>query len=223
MKENKDISEMLKVSEIMDGRDKIILNNNMCIVETIAFLDNVMLNSIIKTKLFNEDYDNIPGVSDIFVDRLSFMDKFKIICKIADFYKIKRFKKIEAYLKMRNNIAHNLTTLINLNTDTGESEILYANKKIMWTEYKKLLNEWADISLGMAKFILSVFSEINKENINMVFPYCKVEGECVLVQHNLIYPEPNGEYTSFFRNGFNMDLLNYLNNEVKYNQGKSNE
>lgn len=31
-----------------------------------------------------------------------------------------------------------------------------------------------------------------------------------------IYPKPEGKYTSFFKNGFNMDLLDYLNNEVKF-------
>lgn len=220
-KKDINMEKLFNISKIMEGRNKFILNNNMCIVETTAFLDNTMLNAIIKPTLFKENYNTIPGISDIFIDRLSFMDKYKIVCKIADFYNIERFKKIDPYLKMRNNIAHNLTTLISLNEDTGESEVMYANQKITWSEYKKMLKEWSDLSFKMAKFIMNVFAKINDERNNAVFPYCKVEGECVLVQNNLIYPEPNGEYTSFFRNGFNMDLLNYLNNEVKYNKEKT--
>ena len=193
----------------------------MCIIETISFLDSIILNNIIKPVIFNNNYNDIPGISDIFIDRLSFMDKFKIMCKIADYNGVDRFKKIDKYLKMRNNIAHNLTSLISLNNITRESEVLFANQKITWSQYKEELKEWAELSLKMAKFTLNVYCKINDDNNHAVFVYCKVEGDCVLVQHNLIYPEPEVEYISFFRNGFNMDLLDYLNNEIAYNKEKS--
>lgn len=223
LKENINVEQSLKIANIMEGRNKFILNNNMCIVETISFQDNIILNNIIKPTIFNDNYNDIPGISDIFIDRLSFMDKFKIMCKIADYNKVDRFKKIDKYLKMRNNIAHNLTSLTSLNDETKESEILFANQKITWIQYKTELQEWAELSLEMAKFVLNVYSKINVDKNHAVFAYCKVEGDCVLVQHNLIYPEPKGEYVSFFRNGFNMDLLDYLNNEVAYNKEKSEQ
>ena len=219
MSEN-DLKERLKIAHILEGRNKFILHNNMCIIETTSFQDNIILNDIIKTVLFNNNFDDIPGISDIFIDRLSFMDKFKILFKIADYYKVDRFKKIDKYLQMRNNIAHNLTSVINLNNKTKESEVLFANQKTTWTNYKKELKEWAQLSLKMAKFILNVYSKINTEDGNDIFAYCKVEGDCVLVQHNLIYPEPDGDYTCFFKNGFNMDLLDYLNDEISYNNEK---
>lgn len=221
LKEDINIEKSLKIANIMEGRNKFILNNNMCIIETISFQDNVILNDIIKPVIFSDNYNNIPGISDIFIDRLSFMDKFKIMCKIADYNKVERFKKIDKYLKMRNDIAHNLTSLISMNHITKESEVLFANQKITWTQYKEELKAWAELSLEMAKYILNVYSKINDNNNHAVFAYCKVEGDCVLVQHNLIYPEPEGDYISFFRNGFNMDLLDYLNREIAYSKEKT--
>lgn len=210
------IEKALEITNIMDGRNKFILNNNMCIIETISFQDNIMLNNIIRPVIFSNNYDDIPGINAFFIDRLSFMDKFKILCKIADYNGVDRFKKIDKYLKMRNNVAHNLTSLSNFDYVTKENDVIFANQKITWTQYKEKIKEWAELSLEMAKFILNIYSKIN--NNNAVFAYCKVEGDCVLVQHNLIYPEPGGDYKSFFRNGFNMDLLNYLNREIAYSK-----
>ena len=221
LKEGINIENSLIIADIIEGRNKFIINNNMCIIETISFQDNVILNDIIKPVIFSDNYNLIPGISNIFIDRLSFMDKYKIMCKIADYHKVKKFKKIDKYLKMRNNIAHNLTLLATLNHITKESEVLFANQKITWTKYKEELKEWADLSLEMANFILNVYSKINDNNKYAVFAYCKIEGDCVLVQHNLIYPKPAGNYISFFRNGFNMDLLDYLNREIAYSKEKT--
>ena len=117
---------------------------------------------------------------------------------------------------MRNRIAHNLSSVINMNIKTKESQIFFAGEEITWNKYMEELKKWAKLSHQMAEFILNVFKKINKDKSNAVFPYCKVEGHCVLVQHNLIYPEVDGEYTSFFKTGFNMDLLDYVNEEQKY-------
>lgn len=220
LKKDINIEKSLKIANIMEGRNKFILNNNMCVIETVSFQDNVILNDIIRPVIFSDNYNDIPGISDIFIDRLSFMDKFKIMCKIADYKKVDRFKKIDKYLQMRNNIAHNLTSLISLNYITKESEVLFANQKITWTQYKEELKEWSEFSFEMAKFMQNVYSKINDNNKSAIFVYCKVEGDCVLVQHNLIYPEPKGYYASFFKNGFNMDLLDYLNAEISYNKEK---
>lgn len=217
MKEkDREIEELLKNSDIIQGRNAFITNNNMCIIETCAFIDNILLNRIIRPMIFNDNYENINGISDIFVDRISFMDKYKIACKIANHFGVERFKKVDDYLKMRNNIAHNLTSVLGLDLVTKESEIQFANQIISWTEYKKKINEWATLSLEMAKFLVELVKKVDNSENFTVFAYCKVEGDCVLVQHNLIYPEPEGEYTCFFKNGFNMDLLNYLNDEIKF-------
>ena len=65
----------------------------------------------------------------------------------------------------------------------------------------------------MANFIMRIFDKISKNKDHAIFVYCKVIGNCILVQHNLIYPEVTGEYTSFFKSGFNMELLKYVNQE----------
>lgn len=210
------MKDYFKVTKIIEGRNKIILHNNNCIIETIAFYEHVLLNDIIKPFLFNENYDTHLEIKAIISDRLSFMDRFKIVCKIAKNYNIVRFKQFDDYIKMRNRIAHNLSSVINMNIKTKESQIFFAGEEITWNKYMEELKKWAKLSHQMAEFILNVFKEINKDKSNAGFPYCKVEGHCVLVQHNLIYPEVDGEYTSFFKTGFNMDLLDYVNEEQKY-------
>ena len=77
----------------------------MEIIETIAFYEHVLLNDIIKPFLFNENYDAYLEIKAIISDRLSFMDRFKIVCKIAKNYNIVRFKQFDDYIKMRNRIA----------------------------------------------------------------------------------------------------------------------
>ena len=47
-------------------------------------------------------------------------------------------------------------------------------------------------------------------NRDATFVYCKTIGDCILVQHNLICPEIEGDYVCYFKNGFDMDLLDYL-------------
>lgn len=101
--------------KIIEGRNKFITYNNMCIIENIYFLDHIFLDVIIKPVLFNSNYETINGIRDIIVDRLSFMDKYKIICKIADFYGVQRFKKIDTFISMRNNISHNITSVNSIN------------------------------------------------------------------------------------------------------------
>lgn len=114
---------------------------------------------------------------------------------------------------MRNKIAHNLSSVVSLDNITKESEINFAGEIITWTEYKIILQKWAELSLEMANFIMRIFDKISKNKDHAIFVYCKVIGNCILVQHNLIYPEVTGEYTSFFKSGFNMELLKYVNQE----------
>lgn len=98
--QNSNLEEHFKIMKILEGRNKIILHNNNCIIEIIAFYENVLLNDIIKPFLFNENYDRNLEIKDIINDRLSFMDRFKIICKIAKTYDIPNFKQFDDYIKM---------------------------------------------------------------------------------------------------------------------------
>ena len=218
-KQYMEIQEHLKVMKIIEGRNKIILHNNNCIIEIIAFYEQVLLNDIITPFLFNDNYSVYSEIKELVSDRLSFMDRFKIVCKIAKIFNISNFKKFDDYIKMRNKIAHNLSSVININTDTKESQVYFAGEEITWKQYLQELENWSKLSFEMAEFILDVFKNINKNKENAIFPYCKVEGKCALVQCNLIYPEIEGEYMSFFKIGFNMDLLDYVNEEQKYLKG----
>lgn len=210
------MKEHFKTMKIIEGRNKIILHNNNCIIETIAFYEHILLNDIIKPFLFNENYDTQLEIKTIISNRLSFMDRFKIVCKIAKNYDISRFKQFDNYINMRNRVAHNLSSVTNINAKTKESKIFFAGEELTWSKYLEELEKWAKSSHQMAEFTLNVFKMINKDKSNAIFPYCKVEENCVLVQHNLIYPEIDEEYISFFKTGFNMDLLEYVNEEQKY-------
>lgn len=218
-KQNIEIQKHFETIKIIEGRNKIILHNNNCIIEIIAFYEQVLLNDIIKPFIFNKNYDTYSEIRDIISDRLTFMDRFKIVCKIAKIYNITKFKQFDEYIKMRNRIAHNLSSVISINLETKDSQIFFAGEEITWKQYMKELEKWSILSEKMADFILNVFKSVNVTKDYAVFPYCKVEGHCALVQHNLVYPEIAGEYTSFFKTGFNMDLLEYVNEEQEYIKG----
>ena len=134
--------------------------------------------------------------------------------------KIDKFKKFDDFIKIRNNIAHNLSSILNIDVNTKESEVSIGDKIITWSQYKEQINEWCNLSFELANFILKLYSKLNDGKVHAHFMYCKTEGDCVIVQHNLIYPQIEGDYTSFFKTGFNMDLLDYLNDEIKFLKDK---
>ena len=117
---------------------------------------------------------------------------------------------------MRNAIAHNLSFVTKI---TNQNKIVLGGKEMLWTDYLNDLKKWTDYSYEMAKFTRDVYCKVNSKNNLAIFGYCKIEGNCVLVEHNLLYPEPDGEYVSFFKDGFDTDLLEYLNEEIKYSKG----
>ena len=219
-----DLKQALEVQHIFDRRNKIILHNNYCILETVSFYEHVLLNNVIKPFFFNDNYTKYCEISEVIDERLSFMDRFKIVKKIAKIFSVSDFKKIDNFIKLRNRIAHNLSSVSALNIETKENEIVLGGEKTTWDNYLEDLNEWANLSHDIARFVMNVFCQVNPVEKFAAFMYCKIEGNCVLVQHNLIYPEPEGEYTSFFKTGFNMDLLEYVNEELQYNkEGENNE
>lgn len=220
-----DLKQVLEMQHIFDRRNKIIVHNNYCILETIAFYDYIFLNNIIRPYLFTDKFDKNEKIKKFVVDRFSFMDKYKIIKEIAKEFNITLFsqKQFEIFINMRNKIAHNLSSVSTLDIETKENEIILGGEKTTWNNYLKDLNEWVNLSCKMARFIKEVFGQINDTEKFAVFMYCKLEGNCVLVQHNLIYPEPESEYTSFFKAGFNMDLLQYVKEELQYNKECKND
>ena len=171
---NSKINETLKIIEIINGRNKIIENNNICILETIIFYENIILNNIIKPFLFNENIDKHHGIIEIIQERLSFMDKYKIVCKIAKDLKIQNFKKFDNYIKLRNKIAHNFSAVISVNEYDKESEINYFGDILTWTEYKKRMTIWCELSYDMANFIMRVYEKTNLERKDSYFVYCKI-------------------------------------------------
>lgn len=73
----------LEMMHMFNRRNKIILYNNYCILETVAFYENILLDDIIKPFFFNDNYNRYPDISELIEERLSFMDRFKIVKKIA--------------------------------------------------------------------------------------------------------------------------------------------
>jgi hypothetical protein len=212
----KDLEEIEKVNRIFERRHKIIRHNNCCIIDTISFYENFLLNNIIKPYIFNDNYDTCDGVSDLISDRLSFMDRFKIVCKIAKEHNIKNFKSFDKLVEMRNSVAHNISSIGELDIKSKENAIFFGGKKMTWNAYLSELVKWSKLSKEMAQFILEVYSATNVSNNCFGFMYCKVMGDCVLVQNNLLYPEPKEEYTSFTFGGLDNELIQYINEEYNY-------
>lgn len=214
-----DLNQHFALLRIFERRNKILIHNNYCVLETIMFYENVFLNNIIRPYLFSENYDKYPEVANLINDRLNFIDRFKIVKKIGKIYNVKDFKKIDRFIEMRNKIAHNLSSIGPLNIESKENIIFLGNEEMTWDEYIIILNEWTKLSYEIATFTKEIFIKVNSSVKNAIFMYCKTEGECVLVQHNLIIPKPDAEYISFFKNGLNMDLLEYLKEEIEYKKG----
>lgn len=215
MNEN-ELKDFEKTIRLFERRHKIIRHNNCCIIETISFYENVLLNNIIKPYLFTENFDICDGINELISDRLSFMDKYKIVCKIAKKNRINNFKEFDKLIKMRNDVAHNISSIGKLNPKTKENKIYFGGKELTWDEYLKELQKWAKLSENMARFIMNIYSVINSPDNNFFFIYCKVIGNCVLVQNNLLYPEPDDNYTCFTFRGLDSELIQYINEEQKY-------
>ena len=210
--------EFMKVEKLFKRRNKFIMHNNYCILETVAFYENIFLNDIIKPFIFNNNYDKYIEISSLICDRLNFMDRFKIVKKIGKLYDITDFKNFDKFIEMRNKIAHNLSSVCSLDIENKQTQLIFGGKVITWENYLNLLKEWASLSYKLSRFTREIFSKLNSSKLFATFVYCKIEENCVLVQHNLIFPKPDNEYTSFLKNGFDMDLIQYLKEEREYNK-----
>ena len=209
--EYKKFQEIMRLSEISE---KIMNRNNFSIIEIIAFYDIILMNYIIRPFLLNENYDKYSEIRDLISDKLSFMDKWKITCKISRIYNVERPKDLgfDKYIEIRNNVAHNLSSIQSFSLKTKEFRVSFGGKEMEWSGYQDELKKWARHSYLMAEFIRDVFKHISKDSPIML-PYCRLEQGGVLMAYNLLYPEPGDGYVSFFRGGYDADLINCLNEE----------
>jgi len=210
-------AEMNKIMRLFERRQKIIRHNNSCVIETVAFYENFLLFHIIKPYFFNNNYDNCEKIKKYMRDRMTLMDRFEIIVDIAKSKKIENFKGFDTFIKMRNEVSHNLSTVNEYNIESKENKVFVGGKESTWDNYLDEIKEWSKLSLDMAKFIMNVYKSINDFDNPMGFHYCKVESKCILVQHNLIFPEPEGDYVSFVFRGLDFDLIQYINEEEEFN------
>ncbi|MBQ6149821.1 hypothetical protein IJI86_02495 [Candidatus Saccharibacteria bacterium] len=211
-----DLNKINSIVKLFDRRQKILAHNNTCIIEITSFYENVLLNDIIKPFLFNGNYNDHEDIAIYIGNKLNFMDRFKIVSKIAKINNIERFKKFDNFIELRNSVAHNISAMGSFNSLKNEHEISFGGKEILWNEYLEKLEMWSELSHDMAKFIMDTYISLHGAEKPAIFAYCKLEGGCLLVGHNLILPEPEGEYTSFFRNGIDMEMLQWIKEENEY-------
>lgn len=208
--------EIERISRIFERRSKIIRHNNSCIIETISFYENFLLRFIIEPYFFNKSYDEMKELKKFFENRMNIMDRYKIVVEIGRRRGIQNFKKFDNYIKMRNEVAHNLTSITSYDIKSKEGYVIIGGRKITWKKYLSEIKEWAEYSYEMARYIMNVYKSVfDYSNKLIQFHYCKIMGECILVKNSLILPEPNGEYTCFADVGLDSELREYIIEEKK--------
>lgn len=221
VKEENDLSEYLKIFE---RRNKIIYHNNMYIINTISYYDKLLLNEIIKPFFFNENYDKYPLVSRFITDKLNFMDKYMIVKKIAKMYKVKDFKKIDDFLQIRNQIAHNLTSVESIDLMTKGSKVKFANTNITWEEYLSKIKKWTEVSYEMAEFIRILYHELNnnkeKKEHDSIFVYCYLLNNCIIFERTFSDVTSYSKICEFAESILDPELINYEMEEMDYMKEK---
>lgn len=204
------------IVRLFERRQKIIRHNNICISEIVAYYENFIWQSILKCIFITDKIDYYDKIEKIVIDRITFMDKYKMLVHLAKQNKVTCFSqgKFEKFIELRNNISHNLSGVGEYNKNSKQHIIYVGGKEMLWDNYLSILNEWANISLEFASFIKEIYEKVEFPKMKFAgFHYCKIEGECIYVKHNLIYPDPKGEYISFADTGLDFDLLQLINEE----------
>lgn len=184
-----------KIMELCEVRKRIMNNNSNYIFSIVIFYENFLLHSIIKPMFFTKNYDNYIKVNEFIKNRMNLMDRYKIILEIAEKRGINKFKKIDKFIEMRNSLAHNDNDIEMFNIESGEVLISFGGKSITWNEYISKINEWAVLSYNMAEFVIEVFKTVNTvDYITMLFDYCKVDENGVLIPCSIILINKKGEY-----------------------------
>lgn len=210
--------EQIEVIKLFDRRHNIIRHNNSCIVETVSFYEDFLFFSIIKPFFLKESYDKYGKIQKFMQDRMTLMDKFKIVKDIVKNDDLMSFNKFEDFIKMRNQVAHNIIYIGGYNIKTKEHEISIGRTESTWKEYLIELEKWAKLSYEMAEFANTVYNTINNNCVAIPFRYCKNEFNCILIQHNLISGLQKDEYQSFTYSGWSSNLIEYAKEEIELNK-----
>lgn len=198
MEIERNIREGILIQSIIDRRDKILSYNNSYPLYIVTFYDNFFLNGIIKPALFNEKSDKYEQALEIIFDKLTFMDKYKIIGKIANQYKVNRFKPIDKFVKLRNVIAHNINEISSYSIIDNRMEIVFGKERITWERYLEKVSEWANLSLELAEFAANLHVAIFGNRSSIFLPYCEMQGGYILSGQCYIYPNPDQNVSPFW-------------------------
>lgn len=210
-----------KVLRLFARRQNIIQHNNNYILDTMIFYEMFFLRYIIEPYLFNQNYQDNLEIREFFEEKMTFMDSFKIVYKIAKSNGIKKFKKIDKLLKIRNKISHNVSSVGLYNRETKEHEIVIGGLLHTWDTYLELIKEWADLSYELADFTLEVYKVVHKNpEYPKGFNYCSVVGECVLKKEEFYYPEINDNLFILAKEELSNEMLVYIQEEKDFREGK---
>ena len=132
MEIERNFREGILVQSIIDRRDKILSYNNSYPLYIVTFYDNFFLNGIIKPALFNEENDKYEQALEIIFNKLTSMDKYKIVGKIAKQCNVDKFKPIDKFVKLRNVIAHNINEISSYSIIDNRMEVVFGKERITW-------------------------------------------------------------------------------------------
>ena len=141
---------------------------------------------------------------------MNFMDRYKIVVEIGKRMRIPNFKNFDFYIKMRNEVAHSLTSMISYNLEIKEGYVNIGDRKISWNDYLNEIKKWSESSYDMARYIMNVYKAINDCSDKIVqFHYCEMFGKCILAKKSLILHESDSYNTYLVDEGLNLDLSKY--------------
>lgn len=198
METEKKFKEGMAVYSITDRRSKILSYNNSYPLYIVAFYDNFFLNGIIKPALFNEKSDKYEQALEIIFNKLTFMDKYKIVGKIANQCNVDKFKPIDKFVKLRNVIAHNINEISSYSIIGNRMEVVFGKERITWERYLEKVSEWANLSFELAEFTANLHATIFGNRSSIFLPYCEMQGGCILRGQRYIYPNPDQGVSPFW-------------------------
>lgn len=198
MEIERNFKEGMLVQSIIDRRDKILSYNNSYPLYIVTFYDNFFLNGIIKPALFNEKSDKYEQALEIIFDKLTFMDKYKIVGKIAKQCNVDKFKPIDKFVKLRNIIAHNINGVSSYSIRDNKMEVVFGKERITWERYLEKVSEWANLSLELAEFAANLHAAIFGNRSSIFLPYCEMQSGYILSGQCYIYPNPDQNVSPFW-------------------------
>lgn len=217
MEIEKKFKEGMLVQSLFDRRGKILSYNNSYPLYIVAFYDNFFLNGIIKPVLFNEKSDKYEQALELIFNKLTFMDKYKIVGKIAEQYDVDKFKPIDKFVKLRNVIAHNINRISSYSTSDNRMEVAFGKERITWERYLEIVSEWANLSFELAKFAANLHAAIFVNKLSIFLPYCEMHGGCILRGQRYIYTNPDQGVSPFWL-GDMQGIINLAREEQNFKE-----